>query len=238
MNDLIYSLLQQNRQTGAVLRRTGVVTDVTDREDGFVVVNLAGDATNSISVPYLFSPGYIPQVNDVVVLLSVGGDHIILGSIPAVGGGYYRRGLTRFRRANSTRTISNNQWEEIAFDTVQDGGNSAEGQSYLSSGRVTIPAAGLWEVVGSVLWPAAANPYNRTIVSVFFAGEGTAGDSNSRNRNEEFTEHVTSHIQNSNGSWPIICSTGDQFAVYLFQSSGASVTIPAGDIWVYAYRIW
>lgn len=64
------------------VRRLAVIESSDPGPPPTVTISLAGDLTNTLdNVPYLGS--YTPITNDTVVLLSVGGDHLVLGNLPA-----------------------------------------------------------------------------------------------------------------------------------------------------------
>lgn len=66
----------------AASRRIATVNSSDPGPPPTMNINLAGDTTNPIDVPYLGS--YTPVVNDFVVVLSTGGDHVVIGSLPQV----------------------------------------------------------------------------------------------------------------------------------------------------------
>jgi hypothetical protein len=61
------------------LRRLATVNSATSGPNPTVNINIGGDASNPVDVSYLDS--YSPTTGDVVVVMSIDGDHIVLGSI-------------------------------------------------------------------------------------------------------------------------------------------------------------
>lgn len=70
-------IVQSGHPLSAV-RRTGTIIGIANIP-ATVTVAIGGDTTNPTEIPYLTS--YVPVVNDVVVIMSVEGDHVVVGSI-------------------------------------------------------------------------------------------------------------------------------------------------------------
>lgn len=70
--------MQEQSHPLNAIRRMGIVNSLSLGPPPTVNVTPGGDTANPIDVPYL---GSAPSVGDVVVMLSVDGDHIVVGTI-------------------------------------------------------------------------------------------------------------------------------------------------------------
>lgn len=77
--------MPSTRNPLSVTQRLGVVTALVPGPPPLVTVQLGGDTSVSVDVPFL--TGYIPVVNDVVVVIGNNGDWLVLAtaSLPAPG---------------------------------------------------------------------------------------------------------------------------------------------------------
>ncbi len=97
------------------IRRIGTVNSAAAGPPPTVNIYLGGDAGTPMDVPYLES--YSPQAGDRVVVLSVQGDHIVLGAVAAAAGMFIQAG-TVTRSWTTIASESGTITFPVAFNTV------------------------------------------------------------------------------------------------------------------------
>jgi hypothetical protein len=174
---------QANHPLSAI-RRTGVVQDVSGLP-ATVGVNIAGDTSNIIQLPYVGAP---PAFGDVVIILGNSGDHVVIGAVaPSLGPTW--TALTGLASGANAGTPTPS-WMKDGRGNVRMTGQITATTTFAGSGTdliASLPAA----IVpgGDRLIPAATN----------FA---------STNHPARFTILATGHFQ-------IHCAASEISAVYL-----------------------
>jgi hypothetical protein len=137
------------------IRRRGTVNSWSVGPPPRVNINLGGDTANPMDVPFLDS--YIPSIGDEVVTASVGGDHIVIGSLAQDDTVAFEG---RFDD-NASHTITSNS--NIAWNTLDDpwGGWNATNKNWV------VPALceGRYHVSGQLKYNTATNMTIKILVN-------------------------------------------------------------------------
>lgn len=209
----------QQRHPLQALRRTGTVTGITNVPFSVQVALGGDDPANAQPMPYVDS--YSPAVNDVVVILSVGGDHIIIGRVNSLTTNH----LNGYIEAHDSTppNCPDGTWVEMSYDTVDSGGNAAFGQLSLSAGKLVVPRTGIWVIIPTNYFPSGPN-YVHTITGSDVAGQGATG-STIPSRHEVYQTNSTGFNGHWNTAavWPQYYAAGQTVTGYAWQQSASTV---------------
>lgn len=190
--------------------------------------------TDPGSVAYLDS--YTPNLGDRVLVASIGKSWVVLGYV-TMADPSQPKGYIRVHRSG-VAPVPDSTWVEYTggFDVVDGGGIDAEGQITLNaSGYLVIPENGYYILIAHVQWPNAAGAYGRVLVAVDVVGLGSGGPTVATR-----TDHAapfTNGIIVESSARPRFLTAGTQLTLYVWQSSGGTVTIDVGNSIVSGYRI-